>query len=63
MIGGYSSVELGRLRFGPISTKERTRSVAERLTVESNPGHGAYLKRAVCEAAHSINTPLHWDLE
>jgi len=31
------------LRLGPISIKERTRSVGGTLTVESNPGHGARL--------------------
>jgi signal transduction histidine kinase len=41
--GRYSSEELDRLRFGPISIKERTRSVGGSLTVESNPGHGARL--------------------
>lgn len=41
--GRYSSEELDRLRLGPISIKERTRSVGGALTVESNPGHGARL--------------------
>ncbi|MGB7173937.1 MAG: sensor histidine kinase, partial [Candidatus Acidiferrales bacterium] len=41
--GRYSSEELDRLRLGPISIKERTRSVGGVLTVESNPGHGARL--------------------
>ncbi|HWG58784.1 MAG TPA: sensor histidine kinase [Candidatus Acidoferrales bacterium] len=41
--GRYSSEELDRLRLGPISIKERTRSVGGTLTVESNPGHGARL--------------------
>jgi signal transduction histidine kinase len=41
--GKYASEELDRLRLGPISIKERTRSVGGTLTVESNPGHGARL--------------------
>jgi signal transduction histidine kinase len=41
--GSYSSEELDRLRLGPISIKERTRSVGGMLTVESSPGHGARL--------------------
>jgi signal transduction histidine kinase len=41
--GRYTSDELDRLRLGPISIKERTRSVGGTLTVESNPGHGARL--------------------
>jgi two-component system, NarL family, sensor histidine kinase DegS len=41
--GRYNSEELDRLRLGPISIKERTRSVGGVLTVESNPGHGARL--------------------
>jgi signal transduction histidine kinase len=41
--GRYTSEELDRLRLGPISIKERTRSVGGMLTVESNPGHGARL--------------------
>ena len=41
--GRYSSEELDRLRLGPISIKERARSVGGTLTVESNPGHGARL--------------------
>jgi|HubBroStandDraft_6_1064221.scaffolds.fasta_scaffold18614_1 signal transduction histidine kinase len=41
--GLYASEELDRLRLGPISIKERTRSVGGTLTVESNPGHGARL--------------------
>ncbi len=41
--GRYASEELDRLRLGPISIKERTRSVAGTLTLESNPGHGARL--------------------
>jgi signal transduction histidine kinase len=39
--GQFSNEELDRLRLGPISIKERTRSVGGNLTVESNPGHGA----------------------
>jgi signal transduction histidine kinase len=39
--GRYTSEELDRLRLGPISIKERTRSVGGALTVESSPGHGA----------------------
>lgn len=41
--GRYTSEELDRLRLGPISIKERTRSVGGALTLESNPGHGARL--------------------
>jgi signal transduction histidine kinase len=41
--GRYRSEELDKLRLGPISIKERTRSVGGTLTVESNPGHGARL--------------------
>ena len=41
--GRYKSEELDRLRLGPISIKERTRSVGGTLTVESSPGHGARL--------------------
>ncbi len=41
--GRYTSEELDRLRIGPISIKERTRSVGGTLTVESSPGHGARL--------------------
>ncbi|HTS13996.1 MAG TPA: sensor histidine kinase [Candidatus Limnocylindrales bacterium] len=41
--GRFTNEELDRLRLGPISIKERTRSVGGTLTVESNPGHGARL--------------------
>ena len=41
--GRFTSDELDRLRLGPISIKERTRSMGGMLTVESNPGHGARL--------------------
>jgi len=41
--GRFTSEELDRLRLGPISIKERTRSLDGVLTVESNPGHGARL--------------------
>lgn len=41
--GKFSGDELDRLRIGPISIKERTRTVGGVLTVESNPGHGARL--------------------
>jgi len=41
--GRFVGEELDRLRLGPISIKERTRSVGGILTVESNPGHGARL--------------------
>lgn len=41
--GRFTGDELDRLRLGPISIKERTRSVNGVLTVESNPGHGARL--------------------
>ncbi|HEV2304175.1 MAG TPA: sensor histidine kinase [Candidatus Acidoferrales bacterium] len=41
--GRFTSEELDRLRLGPISIKERTRTVGGILTVESNPGHGARL--------------------
>jgi signal transduction histidine kinase len=41
--GKFTGDELDRLRLGPISIKERTRSVGGILTIESNPGHGARL--------------------
>lgn len=41
--GRFNGDELDRLRLGPISIKERTRTVGGLLTVESNPGHGARL--------------------
>jgi signal transduction histidine kinase len=41
--GRFTSDELDRLRLGPISIKERTRSIGGVLTVESTPGHGARL--------------------
>jgi len=41
--GRYENEDLDRLRLGPISIKERTRSMGGTLTVESNPGHGARL--------------------
>lgn len=41
--GRFTSEELDRLRLGPISIKERTRSIGGVLTVESTPGHGARL--------------------
>jgi len=41
--GKFTGDELDRLRLGPISIKERTRTVGGALTVESNPGHGARL--------------------
>jgi signal transduction histidine kinase len=41
--GRFSGDELDRLRLGPISIKERTRTVGGVLTVESSPGHGAKL--------------------
>jgi signal transduction histidine kinase len=41
--GRFSGDELDRLRLGPISIKERTRSVGGDLTVESTPGHGSRL--------------------
>jgi signal transduction histidine kinase len=41
--GRYKSEDLDRLRLGPISIKERTRTVGGTLTVESSPGHGARL--------------------
>ncbi len=41
--GRFSGEELDRLRLGPISIKEHTRSVGGVLTVESSPGHGARL--------------------
>lgn len=39
--GRFTGDDLDRLRLGPISIKERTRSVGGVLTVESTPGHGA----------------------
>jgi signal transduction histidine kinase len=41
--GRFSGDELDRLRLGPISIKERARSVGGVLTVESTPGHGSRL--------------------
>jgi signal transduction histidine kinase len=41
--GRYTGDELDRLRLGPISIKERTRSVGGVLMVESTPSHGARL--------------------
>jgi signal transduction histidine kinase len=41
--GRFTGDELDRLRLGPISIKERTRTVGGVLTVESSPGHGARL--------------------
>jgi signal transduction histidine kinase len=41
--GRFSGDELDRLRLGPISIKEHTRTVGGVLTVESTPGHGARL--------------------
>ena len=41
--GRFTGDELDRLRLGPISIKERTRSLGGVLTVESTPGHGARL--------------------
>jgi signal transduction histidine kinase len=41
--GRFNGDELDRLRLGPISIKERTRSLGGVLTVESTPGHGARL--------------------
>ncbi len=39
--GRFTGDDLDRLRLGPISIKERTRSMGGVLTVESTPGHGA----------------------
>jgi signal transduction histidine kinase len=41
--GRFTGDELDRLRLGPISIKERTRTVGGLLTIESSPGHGARL--------------------
>jgi len=41
--GSFTGDELDRLRLGPISIKERTRSVGGVLTIESTPAHGARL--------------------
>jgi signal transduction histidine kinase len=41
--GRFTDEELDRLRLGPISIKERTKSVGGVLMVESTPGHGARL--------------------
>ncbi len=41
--GRLSSEELDQLRLGPISIKERARTIGGRLMVESTPGHGARL--------------------
>jgi signal transduction histidine kinase len=45
--GQFTGDELDRLRLGPISIKERARSVGGVLTVESTPGHGARLTIAI----------------
>ncbi len=41
--GRFTGDELDRLRLGPISIKERTRSIGGVLTVESTPAHGSRL--------------------
>jgi signal transduction histidine kinase len=41
--GRFTGDELDRLRLGPISIKERARSVGGVLKVESTPGHGSRL--------------------
>lgn len=41
--GKFTGDELDRLRLGPISIKERTRTIGGVLTVESSPGNGARL--------------------
>ena len=41
--GRFTGDELDRLRLGPISIKERSRSVGGVLTVESTPDHGSRL--------------------
>jgi signal transduction histidine kinase len=41
--GRFTGDELDRLRLGPISIKERARSIGGLLTVESTPGHGSRL--------------------
>jgi signal transduction histidine kinase len=41
--GLFTGDELDRLRLGPITIKERTRSGGGVLTVESSPGHGSRL--------------------
>jgi signal transduction histidine kinase len=41
--GRFTGDELDRLRLGPISIKERSRTVGGILTVESTPGHGSRL--------------------
>ncbi|MGB6430487.1 MAG: sensor histidine kinase [Candidatus Acidiferrales bacterium] len=41
--GRFTGDDLDRLRLGPISIKERSRSVGGILTVESTPGHGSRL--------------------
>src|SRR5260370_714471 len=41
--GRFTGDDLDRLRLGPISIKERTRTVAGALTLDANPCHGARL--------------------
>lgn len=41
--GTYTTEALEALRLGPISIKERAQALQGRLTIESNPGHGARL--------------------
>src|SRR5882762_309148 len=41
--GRFTGDELDRLRLGPISIKERARTMGGVLTFESNPGHGSRL--------------------
>ena len=54
--GRFTGDELDRLRLGPISIKERTRTVGGVLTVESNPGHGARLTIEVPLGANMAKT-------
>ncbi len=42
--GGYDLEELDRLRLGPVSIKQRVRSLGAELHLESQPGHGSNLQ-------------------
>lgn len=42
--GRYDLEEMDRLRLGPISIKQRVRSIGAQLTLDSHPGHGCKLQ-------------------
>jgi signal transduction histidine kinase len=54
--GRYMGDELERLRLGPISIKERAKSVGGLLTVESTPGYGARLTIEVPLGADTVQS-------